>query len=29
MVMVRTTITLPRTLLEQIDEFAEDGGRSA
>jgi len=29
MVMVRTTITLPKDLLEQIDEFAEDGERSA
>ncbi|MEA2025627.1 MAG: ribbon-helix-helix domain-containing protein [Chloroflexota bacterium] len=27
--MVRTTITLPKELLEQIDEFAEDGERSA
>ena len=29
MVMVRTTITLPKELLEQIDECAHDGGRSA
>ncbi len=29
MVMVRTTITLPKDLLERIDEFAEHGGRSA
>lgn len=29
MVMVRTTITLPKDLLDQIDEFAGDGGRSA
>ncbi len=29
MVMVRTTITLPKELLERVDEFAGDGGRSA
>ncbi len=29
MVMVRTTITLPQELLERVDEFAGDGGRSA
>jgi metal-responsive CopG/Arc/MetJ family transcriptional regulator len=29
MVMVRTTITLPKALLEQIDELAGDGRRSA
>jgi len=29
MAMVRTTITLPRDLLERVDEFAGDGGRSA
>lgn len=29
MVMVRTTITLPKELLERVDELAGDGGRSA
>ena len=29
MAMVRTTITLPEELLERVDEFAGDGGRSA
>lgn len=29
MAMVRTTITLPQELLERVDEFAGDGGRSA
>ncbi len=29
MAMVRTTITLPEELLERVDEFAGEGGRSA
>lgn len=29
MAMVRTTITLPKELLERVDELAGDGGRSA
>lgn len=29
MAMVRATITLPDTLLEQVDEYAGTGGRSA
>ena len=29
MAMVRTTITLPEDLLDKVDEFAGDGGRSA
>ena len=29
MAMVRITITLPEELLERVDEFAGDGGRSA
>jgi len=29
MVMVRTTITLPEELLNQVDDFAREGGRSA
>jgi hypothetical protein len=28
MVMVRTTITLPKELLDQVDEYSGDGGRS-
>ena len=27
--MVRTTITLPQELLQRVDEFAGDGGRSS
>ncbi len=29
MAMVRTTITMPKELLERVDEFAGEGGRSA
>ena len=29
MAMVRTTITLPEELLQRVDEFAGDGGRSS
>ena len=29
MAMVRTTITLPEDLLQQVDELASDGGRSS
>ena len=29
MAMVRTTISMPKELLDRVDEFAGDGGRSA